>query len=177
MTSTLNISGSNESKKPVLPVLPTTSQDLGTDWDSLRGLTKNVPQKPRSTWLRTALLAVLLIVALAFLGLLLHDHMPALVSFGQELSETVHRFASGTPTPSTAARGPALPDVRRAHSKHASSHVSVPDYLPEQVDDPAFHPFYATAVIAGRRVALASNNGIVVVDVASGSWNFAPQSE
>ncbi|HKU20989.1 MAG TPA: hypothetical protein VJQ50_08250 [Terriglobales bacterium] len=160
-----------------MPGLKTSSQDLGTDWDSLRGLTKNVPQKPRSTWLRTALLAVLLIVALAFLGLLLHDHMPALVSFGQELSETVHRFASGTPTPSTAAHGAALPDLRRARSKHRASNFSVPESLPEQVDDPAFRPFYATAVIAGRRVALASNNGIVVLDVATGSWNFASQSE
>lgn len=177
MTSILNVSGSTESKGPVSPGALTPSHDLGSNWDSLRGLTRNVPQKPRSTWLRTVLLAVLLLVGLAALGLLLHNHMPALVNFGQELSETVHRIASGTPTPSTAERGPALPDLRRPRSKHHVSQASVPNSPPAQADDPAFHPFYATAIIGGRRVSLRSSNSIVVLDMGRGTWNFAGEFE
>ena len=175
MTSILHLSGSNESKEPLSPDPLKPSQDLGADWDNLRGLTKNVYQKPRSNWLRTALLSVLLLVALASLSLVLYNHMPALVNFGQEVSETVQRFASARPTPPTVARGPAVPDPQGARRKHRASHPSLPDSSPEQADDPAFHPFYATAIIEGRRVSLRSNNSIVVLDMGNGTWNFAPE--
>ena len=178
MTSILNISSSNESKEPVSPGALKPSQDLGADWDSLRGLTKNTYQQRRpSTALRTVLLAILLIVGLGSLGLLFHNHMPALVNFGQELSDTFDRLTSGSPTPSVATHEATVPDLRSARNRRQPNHVLVPDLQADQVYDPISHPFYATTVIGGRRVALASNNGIVVLDVASGTWDFAPQSE
>lgn len=177
MTSTLKLFGNDESKGSVSPSPGKSPQEPGTNWDSLRGLTSNAYQPQRSTKLRTAVLATLLVVALGFLGLVLHNHMPTLVSFGEELSETVHRLASGTPTPSTATHEATVQDVRSPRSKHGSSHARVPDAQPDQAYDSAFHPFYATAVVGGRRVSLVSNNSVILLDVASGTWKLGSEAE
>ncbi len=176
MTSILKLSEANEAKDTASSETAKKPLDPASDWESLRGLTTNVYQKRPSTRLRTALLVVLLIVGFASLGVLLHNHMPALMNLGEQLSETVDRLASPTPTPSTGARASELPDLRPAHNKHRSSHA-VPDFPPEQAYDPAFHPFYATAVIDGRRIALLPNHNVVVLDMGSGTWNFASETE
>jgi len=176
MPSDLKLFPSDESKGGGSTPAVKPPQDV--EWESLRGLTRNAyQQRRRSTALRTTLLAVLIIVSLGSLGLLLHNHVPALVSFGQELSDTFDRLTSAAPTPSSATHGTAVPDLRSTRTSRRTSHAAVPDSPPDQAYDPISHPFYATAVIGGRRVALASNNGIVVLDVASGTWDFAPQSE
>lgn len=177
MTSILKLSEANEAKDTASSETAKKPLDTGSDWESLRGLTTNVYQKQPSTRLRTALLAVLLMVGFASLGLLLHNHMPALVSLGEELSDTVSRLTSPVPTPSTTTHGSDLPDLRHAHSRRRASHASGPGSPPEQADDPTFRPFYATAVIEGRRVSLHSNNNIVVLDVGRGTWNFASETE
>lgn len=177
MTSTLKLSANDESKGSIFPALVTSPQDSGTEWESLRGLTKNAYQPRRSTRFRTALLAVLLMVALGSLGLVLHNYMPSLVSFGEELSETVHQLASGTPTASTAARGTALPDLRDAHKVNRSPRVRVAESQANQPYDLGFRPFYATAVVGGRRVSLVSNNSVVVLDMADGTWKFGSELE
>lgn len=175
MSSIFNASGNDESKAGAsAPVKP--PQDPGTNWDTLRGLTSNAYQLPRSTRLRTTLLALLLIVALGSLGLVLHNHMPALVSFGEQLSETVHRFAAGSPAPSMPHEA-ALPDLRRARKQIRPSRAPVAESQPDQAYDPAFHPFYATAVVGGRRVALVSNNSIVMLDMDNGTWTFDSELE
>lgn len=177
MTSIFKRSGNDESKVAVPPAREGSPQDAGTNWDSLRGLTENAYQSRHSTKLRTALLAVLLIVGLGSLGLVLHSHIPALVSFGEELSETVHQLASGSPTPSTADRGTALPDLRGARKPNKPA----PKRAAESQADPphnfAFRPFYATAVVGGRRVSLVSNNSVVMVDMAAGTWTFSSELE
>lgn len=177
MTSILKLSEANEVKDTASSETAKKPLDPGSDWESLRGLTTNVYQKQPSTRLRTALLAILLMVGFASLGLLLHNHMPALVSLGKELSETVDRLTSPTPTPSTAARASELPDFRAAHNKHRSSHATVPDFSSEQAYDPSSHPFYATAVIDGRRISLRPNHNVVILDMGSGTWNFASETE
>jgi hypothetical protein len=178
MTSILKLSETNEAKDTAASSEPLKKPiDPAGEWESLRGLTTTLHQKQPSTRWRTALLTVLLIVGFASLGLLLHNHMPALVTLGQELSETVDRLTSPTPAPSTAARAPELPDLRHGHSKRRSYHASVPDSPLEQVYDPAFHPFYATTVIGGRRVSLHSSNSIVVLHMGDGTWNFASETE
>jgi len=177
MTSTLKLAANDESKSGVSPALATPSQDLGTDWESLRGLTKNTYQSDRSTKIRTVLLAVLLIVGLGSVSLVLHNHIPALVTFGEEVSETVHQLVSASPAPSTAARGTALPDLRGARKQARSSRTPVAESQPDQAYDPAFHPFYATAVVGGRRVALVSSHGIVVLDMDNGTWKFGAELE
>jgi hypothetical protein len=177
MTSILKLSGNDESKAGV-PTAPGNSpQDLGTNWDNLRGLTKAAYQPHSSTRLHTALLAILFIVALGSLGLVLHNHMPVLVSFGEQLSETFDRLASRAPAPSTASHETPLPDFRSTRGKHRAAHAPVPNSQSEQAYDPAFHPFYATAVIGGRHVSLMSNNSIVVLDVAKGMWKFGSELE
>ena len=177
MTSIFKLSDNNESKAAVSPARGNSPQDLGTNWDDLRGLTKAAYQPKPSTRLRTALLAVLLIVALGSVGLVLHNHMPALVSFSEQLSETFDRLASRSPTPSTAAHEVALPDLRSARGKRRASHTPVQNSQPEQAYDPAFHPFYATVVIGGRHVPLMSNNSIVVLDMANGTWKLDSELE
>lgn len=177
MTSTLKLFGNDESKTGVSSAQVNPPQDAGTNWESLRGLTKNAYHVRRSTRLRTALLAVLLMVGLGSLGLVLHNHMPVLVSFGEEVSETVHQLVSESPTPSTAERGTALPDLRGARKQARSSRATVADSQPDQAYDPAFHPFYATAIVGGRRVALVSNHSIVVLDMDNGTWKFGAESE
>jgi hypothetical protein len=169
--------GNDEPKTDAPSARVDSPQNVGTNWDNLRGLASNAHQQQRSTRLRTALLAVLLIVGLGSLGLVLHNHVPALVSFGQELSETVHQLASGSPTPSTAARETALPDLRGARKQSRPSRVPVAQSQAEQSYDPAFHPFYATAIVGGRRVALVSNNSIVVLDMDNGTWKFGSELE
>lgn len=176
MTSILKLSEANEAKGTASSATA-KPLDPPSDWESLRGLTTNAYQKQPSTRLRTALLAVLLMVGLASLGLLLHNHMPALLNLGEQLSETVDRLTSPTPAPSTAARASELPDLRPAHNKHRSSHATVSDFPTEQAYDPAFHPFYATTVIEGRRVPLRASNSIVVLHVGDGTWNFASETE
>lgn len=177
MTSTLKLSGKDQSRDVVSPSLITPSQELGTDWESLRGLTKNSYQPDRSTKASTALLAILVIVGLGSLGLVLRNHIPALVTFGEEVSETVHQLVSGTPAPSTAARGTALPDMRGARKQPRSSRMRVAELQPDQAYDPAFHPFYATAVVGGRRVALVSSHSVVVLDMDNGTWQFGAELE
>jgi hypothetical protein len=177
MTSTLKLSGNDESKGGVSPALVSPPQDLGTDWESLRGLTKNTYQPDRSPKVRAGLLAILLVVSLGSLALVLHNDMPALVTFGEEVSETVHQLVSASPTPSTAARGTALPDLRGARKQPRSSRMQVVESQPDQSYDPAFHPFYATAVVEGRRVALVSNQSVVVLDMDNGTWKFGAELE
>ncbi|HEV2117651.1 MAG TPA: hypothetical protein VGR48_16575 [Terriglobales bacterium] len=177
MTSILKLSGNDESKAGVSPVPENSPQDLGTNWDDLRGLTKAAYQPKPSTRLRTALLAVLLVVALGSVGLVLHNHMPALVSFGEELSQTFDRLASRSPTPSTAAHEVPLPDLRSARGKRRVTPAPVLDAQSEQAYDPTFHPFYATAVVGGRHVPLMSNNSIVVLDMGNGTWKFGSELE
>ena len=177
MTSTLKLSGNDESKGGVSPALVTSPQEAGTDWESLRGLTKNTHQPDRSTKARPVLLAVLLIVGLASLGLVLRSHIPALVTFGEEVGETVHQLVSASPTPSTATRGTALPDLRGPRKQPRSSRMQVVESQPDQSYDPAFHPFYATAVVEGRRVALVSNHSVVVLDMDNGTWKFGAELE
>lgn len=177
MTSILKLSEASEAKDTASSETAKKPLDPGSDWESLRGLTTNVYQKQPSTRLRTVLVAVLLMVGFASVGLLLHNHMPALVSLGKELGETVDRLTSPTPAPSTATRAPELPDLRHAHTKRRAYHASIPDSPPEQAYDLASHPFYATTVIEGRRVSLRSSNNIVVLHVGSGTWNFASETE
>ena len=177
MTSTLKLSGNDDAKGGVPPSLITPSQDLGTDWESLRGLTKNTHQPDRSTKARPVLLAVLLIVGLASMGFVLRSHIPALVTFGEEVGETVHQLVSASPTPSTATRGTALPDLRAARKQPRSSRVRIAESQPDQAYDPAFHPFYATAIVGGRRVALVSSHSVVVLDMDNGTWKFGAEVE
>ena len=177
MTSTLNLSGNDASKVGASPALITPPQQLGTDWESLRGLTKNTYQPDRSTKIRTVLLAVLLIVGLGSVSLVLHNHIPALVTFGEEVSETVHQLVSATPAPSAAARGTALPDLRGVRKQPRSSRMRIAESQPDQAYDPAFHPFYATAVVGGRRVALVSSHSVVVLDMDNGTWKFGAELE
>ena len=175
MTSTLKLSGNDEARGGVSPALVTPPQDLGTDWEGLRGLTKNAYQPHRSTKVRTALLAVLLILGLGLLGFVWHDHMPALVSFGEELSETVHRFASGSPAPSP--HEPALSQAPSARTRRRPTLAPVRDVQPVPSFDAAFRPFYATALVGGHRVSLVSNNNVVVLDVAGGTWKYSSELE
>ncbi len=177
MTSIFKLSGNDEPKTTVPSANVNPPQDADTHWESLRGLTKNAYQVRRSTRLRTVLLAVLLMVGLGSLGLVLHNHIPALVSFGEEVSETVHQLVSPSPTPATAARETALPDLRGARSQARSSRKQVAESQPDQAYDPAFHPFYATAIVGGRRVALVSNHSIVVLDMDNGTWKFGGELE
>jgi hypothetical protein len=177
MTSTLNLSRNDDAKGGVSPALVSAQQELGTDWESLRGLTNNTYQPDRSTKALPVLLAVLLIVGLASLGLVLRSHIPGLVTFGEELSETVHQLVSASPTPSTATRGTALPELRATRKQPRSSRVRIAESQPDQEYDPAFHPFYATAVVGGRRVALVSSHGIVVLDMDNGTWKFGAELE
>jgi hypothetical protein len=177
MTSTLKLSGKDESKGGISPALVTAPQELGTDWESLRGLTKNGYQPDRLTTARPVLLAVLLIVSLASVVLVLRNHIPALVTFGEEVSETVHQLVSASPAPSTATRGTALPDLRGARKQARSSRVRIAESQPDQAYDPAFHPFYATAVVGGRRVALVSSHSVVVLDMDNGTWKFGGELE
>jgi len=58
-----------------------------------------------------------------------------------------------------------------------SSDDRVPDSQPAQAYDPAFHPFSATAVIGDRHVSLVSNNNIIVLDVADGTWKYGSELE
>ena len=176
MTSILNISETDQSHTGLSAEPVTSPQSSGSDWDKLRSITQNAYHQKRSPNLRMPLLVLLLIVALGSLGLVLHNHMPALVSFGEELSQTVHRFASGSPTPSAATQSPARTDLRPRPARRRSA-AGVSPSQPEQAFDPASHPFYATAVIGGRRISLTSSDGIVVLDVAAGTWNFASQAE
>jgi hypothetical protein len=178
MTSTLKLSGNDEPKTGVSSAQLNSPQDGGSNWESLRGLTKNAYQPHRSTRLRTALLAMLLIVALGSLGLVLRNHMPALVSFGEELKETVHQLTERSPTPSTASRGTAVPDLHGERKQVRPSRTRVAESQPEdQPYDLAFRPFYATAVVGSRRVSLVSNNSVVVLDMASGTWKFDSELE
>ena len=177
MTSTLKLSGKDESKGGISPALVTAPQELGTDWESLRGLTKNGYQPDRLTTARPVLLAVLLIVSLASVVLVLRNHIPALVTFGEEVGETVHQLVSASPTPSTATRGTALPDLRAARKQPRSSRVRIAESQPDQAYDPAFHPFYATAIVGGRRVALVSSHSVVVLDMDNGTWKFGAEVE
>jgi hypothetical protein len=173
MRSIFKLSRNDESKAGVPPARVDSPQDAGTNWENLRGLTKNAYQSHRSTQLRTALLAALLIVGLGSLGLVLHNHVPALVSFGAELSETVHRLASGSPTP--APHEPALSEVPHARSRRRPTIAPVREAQPVPTFGPEFHPFYATVVVGGRRVSLVSNNNIVVLDVAGGTWKYSSE--
>jgi hypothetical protein len=177
MTSTLKLSGNDESEGGVSPAVVTQPPELGADWESLRGLTKNTYQPHRSTKVSTGLLAILLIVGLGSLALLLHNHIPALVTFGEEVSETVHQLVSSTPAPSTAVRGTELPDLRGARKQARSSRMRVAESQPDQAYDPAFHPFYATAVVGGRRIALVSSHSVVVLDMDNGTWKFGADLE
>jgi hypothetical protein len=177
MTSLFKLSGNDESQAAASTAPGNPVQDGGTNWESLRGLTENAYQPRKSTRLRTALLALLLSVVLGSVGLVLHNQMPALVSFGEELSETVQQLASRSPTPSTAARGTALPDLRGVHKPNRPSRMRVAESQADQLDDFAFRPFYATAVVGGHRVSLVSNNSVVVLDMANGTWRFGSELE
>lgn len=179
MTSIFKVSGNDESKVGgASPVRVNTPGDLGTSWDSLRGITGKAYEQHRSTRVRTALWSVLLIVGLASLGLVLHNYMPALVSFGEELSDTVQQLASRSPTPSSAARETAVPDLRGARKQVRPSRTRVAESQAEdQPYELGFRPFYATALVGGRRVSLVSNNSVVVLDMANGTWKFGSELE
>src|SRR6185437_8135163 len=97
----------------------------GVTWDNLRGLTKGVQKQHRAANVRTALLALLLVLTFAFLASVLHDHLPALVNFGREVGDTVAKFTSQAPKPSEAARSTAARDQRSAHMKPRSNHAKV----------------------------------------------------
>jgi hypothetical protein len=150
----------------------------GETWDSLRGLTKGAQKQRRAGNIRTALLALLLILTFAFMGWVLHDHLPALVSFGKEVGNTVAEFTSQTPKPSEPARSIAVQDQRRAQKKPHSKRAKVrsTDSRLDAAYDPPLHPFYATALIDGRRVFLTSNDTVIVLDIASGRWTTESES-
>jgi hypothetical protein len=178
MTSTLKLSGSDESKRDVLSAQVNPPQNGDTNWEDLRGLTTNAYEPHRSTRLRSALVAVLLIVGLGSLGLVLHNHVPALVSFGEELKETVHQLTEGPPTPSTASNGTALRDLRSSRKKVRPARTRVAESQPEdQPYDLSFRPFYATAIVGGRRVSLRSNHSIVLLNMDNGTWKFGSELE
>lgn len=154
----------------------------GADWDSLRGLTKSVQQQRRSANVRTAVFALLLVLTFAFLGWVLHDHLPALVDFGEQVRGAVSTLIADQPKPSTATHDASDLSVGSAHKKHRFSpaRVTYPDRVDDSSDeayDPLSHPFVATAIVDGRRVPLVPNNRIVVVDVASGTWKLRSESE
>lgn len=154
----------------------------GAEWDSLRGLTNSVQQRRRPANIRTAAFALLLILTLAFVGWVLHDHLPALVDFGAQVSDAVSTFMASHPQPSTATHGANELSVRSALKKHRSfrARVASPDRgddSPDEAYDPRTHPFVATAIVDGRRVPLVSNNSIVVVDVANGTWKAMSDPE
>jgi hypothetical protein len=148
------------------------------NWDSLRGLATGVQKKHRAASFRTALLALLLILTCAFLGWILHDHLPSLVNFGKEVGDTVAKFASDPSKPSKAARSTAARDQRSAHMKPRSNRANVrhAESRPDATYDPLLRPFYATALIGGRRVFLTSNDTVIVLDIASGQWSIESES-
>jgi hypothetical protein len=148
------------------------------NWDSLRGLTTGVQKQHRAANVRTAVFALLLILTFAFLGWVLHDHFPALVNFGKEVGDTVAKFASEVPKPSEPARSTGVQDQRSAHKKPHSNHAEIrhADSGGDEAQDPLLHPFYATALIDGRRVFLTSNDAVIVLDIASGRWTIESES-
>jgi len=61
------------------------------------------------------------------------------------------------------------PRSNRANVRHAESR-------PDAAYDPLLRPFYATALIDGRRVFLTSNDTVIVLDIASGQWSIESES-
>lgn len=150
-------------------------EKTGESWDNLRRLTKSVQKQHRAANARTALFALLLIVTLMFIGWLLHEHLPALVNFGKEVGDTVTKLASNVPKASEPARPNAVQDQRSAHKKPHSNHNKV-RHADSGSYDPLLHPFYATALIEGRRVFLTSNDTVIVLDIASGRWSIEAET-
>ena len=146
----------------------------GENWDSLRGLATGVQKKRQAANVRTALLALLIILTFAFLGWVLHDHLPGLVDFGKQVGNTVAKFASQAPKPSEPARSAAIRNQRSAHMTLRTHHAEVrhAESRPDAAYDPLLHPFYATALIGGRSVYLTSNDTVIVLDIASGQWSM-----
>jgi len=150
----------------------------GENWDSLRGLATGVQKKHQAANVRTALLALLIILTFAFLGWVLHDHLPGLVDFGKEVGNTVAKFASQAPKPSGPARSAAIRNQRSANMKARSNRAKF-RHAESGFDasyDPMLHPFYATALVGGRRVYLTSNDTVIVLDIASGQWSIESES-
>lgn len=145
----------------------------GENWDSLRGLAIGVQKQHRAVIVRTVFLALLILTTLIFVGWVLHEHIPALVSFGKEVGETVAKFSANVPKPSEPARSTSVQD-QRTRKKSLPNHLRVRQAVVRS--DPAYdllnRPFYATAIIGGRRVFLASNDGTIVLDIASGRWTI-----
>jgi len=177
MTSILNTSETDQFKISLSAEPVKSPTTLSSDLEMLRGITQNAYQVRRLPNLRMPLLILLLIAALCWVGLVLHNHMPALVSLGQELTQKVYQLTSASPTPSAVRPAPARADlrVRPARRHFIPGRVSVLES--QQAYDPASHPFYATAVIGERRISLMPNDRIVVLDVAAGTWNFASKVE
>jgi hypothetical protein len=150
----------------------------GENWESLRGLTAGVQKQHRAATVRTTLLALLLILTFAFVGWALHDHLPAVVNFGKQVGDTVSKLASNAPSPSKPKRRTAAQDQRSARNKPSSNHAKRQLLVsaPQEAYDPLLHPFYATALINGRRVFLTSNNTVIVLDIASGRWTIESSS-
>jgi hypothetical protein len=177
----------SETKQATDPVTAAPAKipdKLGEEWDSLRGLTNLVQRQRRSANVLTAIFALLLILTFAFVGWVLHDHLPALVDFGKQVSEEVSTFVANQPKPSTATHDANDLSARSAHKKHRSfpARVAYPDRADDSDDsdeayDPLSHPFTATAIVDGRRVPLVPNNRIVVVDVANGTWTMGLEPE
>jgi hypothetical protein len=150
----------------------------GENWDSLRGLANGVQKQHRASNVRTALLALLLILTFAFVGSVLHDHLPGLVDFGKQVGNRVAEFSSQAPKPSEPARSTAVRDQRNANMKARSNRVKVrhAESGPSAAYDPLLQPFYATALIDGRRVFLTSNDAVIVLDIATGRWAIESES-
>jgi hypothetical protein len=155
-----------------------TPTKAGENWDNLRKLTTGVQKQHRASNVRTGLVALLLILTFAFVAWALHAHLPGLVDFGKEVGDTVAKFTSSIPKPSRSERSNTFHNERRAQKKAHPNYPKVghANSAPDAVYDPLLHPFYATALIDGRRVFLPSNDTVVVLDVASGRWTIQSES-
>lgn len=71
-----------------------------------------------------------------------------------------------------------VPDQRLPHQKLRNKHakLSYVDPVPDAAYDRLLHPFYATALIDGRRVFLNSNDTVIILDIASGRWTIEAES-
>jgi hypothetical protein len=168
--------------QPVTDPISASRKDAevpGKDWETLRGLTHGAQKQRQSVNVRTAAVALLLILTVSFLGWVLHDHLPALVDFAERVNKGVSTFMANDPKPSPAKQRADDLSAPSTHKKHQAFRARVPDpdRTPDETYDPLTHPFMATAVVDGRRILLVPNNRVIVVDVASGTWKMASESE
>jgi hypothetical protein len=186
MTPLWNDPGKSETGKNDLTAASSapakTSGELGQDWDTLRGLTKNTYQKSRPPRALAVLLVLSLVVALAAGAWLLYGHWSAVSGFADKVGEAIYTFITNPPKPSPPAPDTdtsALPSrhVKPRLSRSRVSDAEIPKSQPDELSDLLPRPFIATALVGGRKLYLVSKNRMVILDVASGTWKIASEVE